>query len=276
MISETTRPAEQQFIRTHGLDTVEGAFAFEGGEDLSKPGLGRRRRTRICFDADGSGACEMYLKRYEARPWWQAMGRMLRGRGRCGEAVAEAQTIRRLRDAGVPTMRALAWGQEARIFGGGRNYCLVSAVPGDALERTGDDFLARHGHRSTEMETLTAALVHLVRRLHGAGYVHRDLYASHIFLEEGKDGLTLSLIDLARVFRPRWRRFRWFVKDLAQLKYSMPWMWVAEQWPLFLMGYLDSEKPRMLKRWQRAVDRKVSAMQRQRRRRERRRKETNR
>ena len=61
----------------------------------------------------------------------------------------------------------------------------------------------------------------LVRRLHGAGFCHRDLYLSHIFLSVGADGVErLCLIDLQRVFKPRVLRWRWQLKDLAALYYS--------------------------------------------------------
>jgi len=80
--------------------------------------------------------------------------------------------------------------------------------------------------------------VDLVANLHAAGHVHRDLYASHIFLDAEGGRVQLYLIDLARVFVPRWRVFRWRVKDLAQLKYSMPPAWVEAHWDGFLAAYL--------------------------------------
>jgi hypothetical protein len=49
------------------------------------------------------------------------------------------------------------------------------------------------------------------------------MYASHIFLLD-EDAPTerprFAFIDLQRVFRPRWRRTRWVVKDLAALNFS--------------------------------------------------------
>ena len=51
-------------LRRERLDTTEGAFAYAGGEDMNKPDLGHRRRTRISL-ADGTGRThELYLKRY--------------------------------------------------------------------------------------------------------------------------------------------------------------------------------------------------------------------
>jgi hypothetical protein len=93
--------------------------------------------------------------------------------------------------------------------------------------------------------------------------VHRDLYASHIFADRRGGRTDLYLIDLARVFRPRWRLRRWRVKDLAQLKYSMPQTWTAACWDEFLGQYLrrlSIDADRRQACWQRAIDRKVARM----------------
>jgi hypothetical protein len=69
------------------------------------------------------------------------------------------------------------------------------------------------------------ALARFVARFHRTGFVHRDLYLSHVFLAAGRGGHSLEdyvLIDLQRVFRPRLRRSRWRVKDLAALAWSTP------------------------------------------------------
>jgi tRNA A-37 threonylcarbamoyl transferase component Bud32 len=101
-----------------------------------------------------------------------------------------------------------------------------------------------------------------VRTLHDAGCVHRDLYASPVFLDDSQGRADLYLIDLARMFVPRWRRFRWYVKDLAQLKYSMPAAWVADFWQPFLAEYLAGVGPRGREGVDLAVGRKVASMRR--------------
>ena len=92
--------------------------------------------------------------------------------------------------------------------------------------------------------------------------MHRDLYTSHVFLDETPAGAELYLIDLARVFAPRWRRFRWRVKDLAQVKYSMPDRWVREHWDDFLAAYLGDTVDSCRRRYDTAVRRRVERMRR--------------
>lgn len=255
--SSAGSPEEAKLLKREGLDSVAGAFGYSGGEQLDKPDLGTRRRIHLRLTDDSGRPVEWYLKRYGPQPWPVRLRKWLVGAGGVSPAQREFQNIRRLQAAGVPTMRAIAFGQEVNLLGVRRSYVVMSAVPGDALERCLADFL--RSCRPAELERFNAALVGLVRGLHGAGIVHRDLYASHIFLDEAADGPQLYLIDLARAFVPRWRRFRWRVKDLAQLKYSMPAEWVERHWEAFLDGYLAGAA-RNRRRWARAVDRKAASM----------------
>jgi len=237
-----------------GLDTVDGAFAYGGGQDLVKPGLGTRRRTRIEL-ADHV----IYLKRYGPERFGDRWRRFITY-GRCSPASVEFENIRAAQRCGVATMDAIAFGHEMG-FGGlsaRRGYLVVTSVPGDALERCGEEFLAAHAG-DDGAGRLTDKLARLVAALHGGGFVHRDLYASHVFLHDSPDGISLYLIDLARMFAPRWRKFRWRVKDLAQLKYSMPAAWVQSHWDEFVGIYLDicgGSRDRYF----RAIDRKTASI----------------
>ena len=87
-------------IRRAGLDSVNGAFAYEGGADLSKPGLGHRRRTRIEL-SDGQGAAHvLYLKRYGPQTLGEALRRWWTHGRRRSPARIEFENIRSARLAG--------------------------------------------------------------------------------------------------------------------------------------------------------------------------------
>jgi len=263
-------PAEAALLRRERLDTVANAFGYSGGEKLTKPGLGHRERIRLRLTDDEGREVEWYLKRYG--PPLEEMGAHhccggSHDAGHLSPAEAELRAVRMLESAGVATERAVAFGAEPDMWGTVRSYLIVEAVPGDALERCFEDFTSRHDGADQAVSAFNAALVELLSGLHGAGLAHRDLYASHIFLHEGADGPELSLIDLARVLRPRWRRFRWRVKDLAQLKYSMPPAWVAAHWDGVLAAWHGRVGGR---KWglEAAIDRKVASMRRRSRRKE--------
>lgn len=248
-------PAMRQAMIARGLDGVAGAMAFDGGADLVKANLGHRRRTRLEVDVDGR-AQVLFLKRYGREKLLPRLRRLLTQGHVRGPAEIEFENIRAVARAGVRTMRGIVMGQTPGMLGPRQGYVVVSCVGGQSLEKlapelAGDEQAARR---------LTEALIDLVGRFHAAGLVHRDLYACHIFVDRLDDGsLALSLIDLARVFRPRWRAFRWCVKDLAQLKYSMPPAWTSRWWDAFLRGYLG-DRAGEAARWDRAIGRKVAAI----------------
>lgn len=242
-----------------GLDTLDGAFAYGGGQDLVKAGLGRRRRTRLVLpDAQGRRR-QLYLKRYgrESLAGWL---RRVVSQGRtCSPARTEFENIRAAAAAGIATMEGVIFGEDSPRPWPGRSYIIVTAVPGDAMARCFERFLALNPGREAG-EAISRKLAKMVSTLHAGGWVHRDLYAAHIFLDESPDGVCLYLIDLARMFRPRWRRFRWRVKDLAQLRYSMPAAWTDRWWDFFLAEYLGPPRQAQADRYNRAVDRKVGRM----------------
>lgn len=268
MTDVRANPEEAALLKREGLDTVAGAFAHAGSEELSKPDLGVRRRIRLRLTDHAGRDVTWYLKRYDPEPWRVRLAKRLTRRRPDSPARREALNIGMLAAAGLPTMRALAMGEELDALGPRRSYLVVSAVPGEALERCFDGFLDRSAGDEAAMEAFNAALVELACKLHSAGLVHRDFYTSHIFLDETPGGPRLYVIDLARVFAPRRRWFRWRVKDLAQLKYSMPARWVRPHWEPFLAAYLARMGVSAAAgRWAAAIERKVVSMRRRQRRR---------
>jgi tRNA A-37 threonylcarbamoyl transferase component Bud32 len=258
---EGVDPAILEAVRHAGLDTVEGAFAFKGGDDLRKPGLAHRERTRLRLTDRLGREHELYLKRYGREPLMQRLRRWATYGWGSGPAGVEFANIAAARSAGVPTMAPVACREQAGFCGPVRGYVIFAAVPGEAVQRSFAGFLARH-RDDDAVQRFTMKLVGLVRDFHRGGYVHRDMYASHIFLDESRGEPALYLIDLARMFRPRWRRFRWLVKDLAQLKYSMPRVWNERHWDVFLTAYLGDRAGRAFRRFSRAIDRKIAIMRR--------------
>lgn len=252
-------------VRQAGLDTAAGAFAWRG-EDLDKPGLGGRKRTRAALRDAAGREHVLYLKRYGVpgkatlRDVTDAVKRLLTWGRRCSVAGVEAANVAAAAAAGVPTMQVLAWGAMPCPLGAAPSFLLVTAVPGDALERCGEAWLAGGGAERGEL--LAVELARLARRLHDAGYVHRDFYASHVFLHDRDGRPELWLIDLARAIRPRLRKLRWFVKDVAQLKHSMPPAWTAGHWRTFLRHYLVGVSDGGVARFDRKVDAKLAAMRR--------------
>lgn len=209
-----------------GLSSTEDLFRTTG-QALTKPGLGNRYRARLEIKTD-RGAAVVFLKRFNGEPLRDQVRRLWEDGVWHTAAEREASVALNLQGAGLAAPILLAW---ARL--GGRwqrkSVVVLSAVPGQPapawLENSGFGPESASASASGSLpfasrRRFTAELATLVRRFHAAGWRHRDLYLCHVFVDEAAGGLQLSLIDLQRVFRPRWRRERWRIKDLAQLHYS--------------------------------------------------------
>ncbi len=200
-------------LEAAGIRTATDLNDLEGGQDLPKATLGAwRSRTRI--NLERIGTC--YLKRYHHPPASQQLRRILSGSLTRSTARTEWDQIGKLQSAGVGTVTALAFSEKHIGVWEEWSSILLRELPGKSLEAVVLDQPQRFPRRWAER------LAAFIADFHRAGFIHRDLYLCHIFVELQSDQPIFRLIDLARLFRPRWRRQRWLVKDLASLNYSTP------------------------------------------------------
>lgn len=208
----------EAFLRQAGLDSLDALFQARDDESLNKPGLSKWRERQRLRVEDASGSRVLYLKRFKNPP--NSVKRDIRRADNGAGSVAgvEWTWLRNLASAGIACPRAIAYGDEFLRGREVRSAVLMAAVPGRSLEA-----LAQNTHFSSRIDfvDLLHDVAKLVAALHGHGYVHRDLYLSHLFYDGPSSEKRLHLIDLQRVLKPAWRA-RWIVKDLASLNYSTP------------------------------------------------------
>ena len=262
-IGQDIAPELTAELKKLGLDTVDGAFAFSDGEDLVKPGLGHRKRTRFTVTDESGQTHELYIKRYQPEGLLARLKRRLTYGPAMSPAAIEFDNIQAARAAGVPTMQALVASEKWGALGSAVSYIIVTEVPGEKLESIISEFLDDNAATPEAIEAFTLSLADAVSKFHATGYVHRDLYCCHLFADRSGGEFEFYLIDLARAFRPKWRATRWMVKDLAQLKFSMPRKrWANPYWDQFMRRYLDSDDEQLIGTWNRRIGRKVRWMQR--------------
>jgi len=253
-------PELLEVIRRHRLDDIDVAFNFGSAHDLTRPGLGHRKYLRLTLD-DASGKIHtLYLKRYDREPLSWRLRRLFTYGPRESPASVELECVRGANNANLPAIRWAYCNQEVDIWGAKRSYTILSEVRGAALEHCLEGFLSRSAGNQKVLEVFVDRLASLTASLHKSGFVHRDLYTSHIYLLEENGDFGLWLIDLARMFKPRWRQFRWRVKDISQLKYSMPLEWTAAWWDRFMEKYLCELGVKCGRRFRLAVDVKEKLM----------------
>ena len=234
LLSETfwINPEDSSLLVSSGFVDLPAFFAWQQGERLDKAGLaGWRQRWRISLSEQDGRKRVMYLKRFDRPPTGRQFDRLKLGRPWTATAAIEWQNAMQLQAMGVRAAQPIGFGQQMAGPWERRSFVLLEAVEGESLER----WVPRNVPPTNVEQDLPGRRVTLDRLarfvafFHQSGFVHRDLYLCHIFVCDAEAGYppsqreeVFTLIDLQRVFRPRWRRRRWIVKDLAALNFSAP------------------------------------------------------
>jgi len=139
-------------------------------------------------------------------------------------AGQEWRAIQRLKEVGVPTMTAVAYGERGGNPASQHSFIITEELaPTVSLE----DFSANWRDQPPQpalKRALIAEVARMAGTMHRAGVNHRDFYICHFLLHTDKPvtatDFRLSLIDLHRAqARSRTPR-RWRDKDLAGLYFS--------------------------------------------------------
>ncbi len=212
-------PDYRKTLVDNGLCDLGALLETPGENRLDKRGLASWRQRLVLTLNTSNGVQKYYLKRFTQPPLRQQFINLLAGF--TSTAEVEFHWIRQLAGLGIATPQVVACGSRRNGFREVASLLLTAELHGESLEKWLPRRAASLGRNMKR--SLSQSLAALVAKLHNAGLVHRDLYVSHIFITaKGENDNNLSLLDLQRVARPRWRRWRWIVKDLAALNYSTP------------------------------------------------------
>ena len=189
---------------------------------LSKPGIEGRERWAWQTGQNGE---TLFVKRYLSGGLRTQLDRILRQAATHSRAYWEYAQSERLAEAGVPAVRAVGFAEEMSGPFERRSVVLFERVPGDAFDRVWMRLVASDSPltRGLARHDFAKRIGRFAAAFHGTGLCHRDLYLCHIFIdldESMQRAPRLTMIDLARLHRPRWRRMRWVLKDLSQLDAS--------------------------------------------------------
>ncbi len=203
----------------NGLCDLGKLLETPGENRLDKRGLASWRQRLVLTLNTSNGTQKCYLKRFIEPPLRRQFMNLLAGFA--STADVEFHWIRQLTGLGIAAPQVIACGSRRNGFREVASLLLTAELHGESLEKWLPRRVASLDRNMKR--NLSQDLAALVARLHNAGLIHRDLYMSHIFISaKGENDINLSLLDLQRVIRPRWRRRRLIVKDLAALNYSTP------------------------------------------------------
>lgn len=173
------------------LDSFDALCGYSGGT------IAHEKHGQSVVRIDVDGAARFYLKRTPGDPVGEQLRARLRGRTPHAAAWREYTMIRAIRNAGLPVMRPVAWGEHRRAGLAREAVLLVEAVPGESIDRLLPTL------DTTDRQRLLGAIGHLGGRLHAAGFFG-PLRARDMICATMDDSPKIVLIDReARDPRPQ-------------------------------------------------------------------------
>lgn len=236
-----------------GLSDFDAVMASRDGRCLRA--LKDRENWRFELP-DAQAPRGVFLKKHHVWSGWSWLRAKLGLGPGWTPGLVEARNAVRLAQGAIPVMNVLAYGEKLHRTGLAESFVLTEELAGytqlkDFLRRRFPPRGATGARRDPELKKLLIKVALLARRFHEAGYNHRDFYCCHFFVREPEPGhFVLKLIDLQRVQHRRWFRWRWVVKDLAQLCWSTPADRIScTQRLAFFRQYLGVRKLRLRDKW---------------------------
>lgn len=209
-LSWRAEPASADVVRQEIADRIDALEAFPGARLLKRNMVRAVWRVPL---ADGRAAIVKRFKVSGARDWVKYAVRDSR-------ALTEWTIGRALHASGIPTPLPMAYA-ERRVRGVLRDAALVTREIADASHLNAFVGGRLRGAPEALRRALFDDLARFVRRMHDAGFVHRDFHGGNLLVSGPPDAPRIHVIDLhtaSRTSSPS-ERARW--RDLVKLLHSM-------------------------------------------------------
>ena len=177
-------------------------------------------RTTLRFELGGKG---YFLKIHRGVGWKEIFKNLIQLRLPVLGAENEWKAIDKLKSINVDTMTYVAYGKQGINPAKQLSFIITEDLAGCiSLE---DYFLAMpvEERADANAQELISKLADSVKVMHQHGVNHRDLYICHFLFDPKKNESeqTLHVIDLHRAQIRNKVPYRWLVKDVASVVYSM-------------------------------------------------------
>lgn len=215
----------KKVLENHHLDTFDSIFNYKGGVTAKKI----KERSVIRIEIEGEhGTQVFYIKLHKRR--FIGMKRffsLIFPKVAVSEGRLEFENICEFRKKNLPTVAPVAAGELYHRYFWIESFLVTEAffpfVPlEEILETDPGFFMGKSGEK--RKRNLIEAISGFAVRMHSAGLNHRDYNATHILLyyQNGSDIPDFSVFDLQSVDKKKILKFRWMIKSLARVNYSLP------------------------------------------------------
>src|SRR4030067_896326 len=227
-------------FKQNGLSIFPDFMTYSGGNVLKR--LPSRTITKVELPNGGNKAA-FFLKRHAGRLKPGEMLRTLLSGFSISWGRKEWEVIEAFRKCGIPTLTPVAAGERVSLLRQG-TFLMTEETSGFLfLHRFLPEYFTPplQAEKIMEKRDLIKDVAEIAKKMHSAGFNHRDFYCCHIFIRRSDDGnRELRVLDLQRVDRRRWIRKHWIIKDIAALNYSaLSQIFTGSDRLRFLIHYMD-------------------------------------
>lgn len=166
-----------------------------------------------------------FVKNHQGSSYLEILKNLLLLRKPVLGAANEYAAIRRLEALGIETMKIAGFGQQGGNFTRQRSFIITEELL-DTISL--EDYCEKWRENKPDFRlkyALIKKIAAISKRMHDNGLNHRDYYICHFLLDISKNNqpgsLKLFLIDLHRAQLRRKTPFRWRLKDIASLYFSV-------------------------------------------------------
>ena len=227
-------------FKQNGLSIFPDFMTYSGGNVLKR--LPSRTITKVELPNGGNKAT-FFLKRHAGRLKPGEMLRTLLSGFSISWGRKEWEVIEAFRKCGIPTLTPVAAGERVSLLRQ-ESFLMTEELSGFlSLDRFLQESFTPplQAEKIMEKRALIKEVAEIAKKMHSAGFNHRDFYCCHIFIRRSDDGnRELRVLDVQRVDRRRWFRRHWIIKDIAALNYSALSQIITGSDRLrFLIHYMD-------------------------------------
>ena len=244
----------QAFLKRHQLDTFKPVFMFKGGETAKT----LKERSVIRFEVEDIDATKtFYLKRHNLSfIGLKRLFFLFFPNKAVSEGIKEFKNICDFRKKNLATVVPVAAGEKFVNFFWVESFLLTEDfspfIPLEDLVKEQPEFFRDRNGKGRKQRLLREIAV-FARRMHAQGFNHRDFNTTHILVKysAADQSPELAVFDLQRVNKNRLFKFRWMIKSLARVNYSLPRHMFSNRDITYLFrAYKGKEKINLLDRCQ--------------------------
>jgi hypothetical protein len=246
----------QHCLASIGFTSFAALWDYADGEIIKEKGERTVIRAELPCPADPEENTVFYLKKHCQRlSLWQRLLCLLRPLASCGEGFKEFHNFCRFRQNGLATADPVAAGIKFSSFLRAdsllitRDFAPLTALEDIVLQRPAT---LQGMENQQKKNNILRSVGRYARHMHDSGMNQKDFNATHILLQDLEaEHPQVALFDLQRVDHNPLNRFRWPIKALAELNYTLPPAIFSESDRIFLFSaYKGKESLSALDRWQ--------------------------